>query len=70
MDANVLTCRPELDSRMGIPVGGMRLPALDDDYGIPGLRREFIGLGIQPLLMHGTKSKDDTMGDEGIRYRN
>ena len=43
MEANVLTCRPELDSRVGIPVGGMRLPALDDDHGIPGLRRRFIG---------------------------
>lgn len=31
---------------MGIRVGGMRVPTLDDDYGIPGVRRRFVG---QPL---------------------
>jgi hypothetical protein len=34
--------RPELDSDMGIPIGGMRIPPLDDDHGIPGVPRGFI----------------------------
>ena len=62
----MLTCRPELDSRVGIPVGGMRLPAVDDDHGIPGLRRRFIGPSIQPPLMQ--RNEDERRHDERRRH--
>jgi hypothetical protein len=55
MEANMLTCRPELDSRVGISAGGMRLPVLDDDYGISSLRRRLIGL--RNLLSSSNETK-------------
>lgn len=32
-----LSARSKLDSSLGIPISGMRLPPLDDDHGLSGL---------------------------------
>lgn len=55
----MLDHRPELDSGMGIPIGGMCIPPLDDDHGIPGVPRRFIEAESYAHLMHTVRNDGD-----------
>jgi hypothetical protein len=48
----------------------MRVPALDDDHGIPGVRRGFIEFRDYSNVIGRMKMKDDMMGDEDMRNTN
>jgi hypothetical protein len=50
-----------LDGSVGVHVSGMRVPALDDDHGISGIRRGFIGFRDYPDVTRRMKTTDDTM---------
>jgi hypothetical protein len=59
-----------LDGSVGVHVSGMRVPALDDDHGIPGVRRGFIEFRDYSNVIGRMKMKDDMMGDEDMRNTN
>jgi hypothetical protein len=44
---------------VGVHVSGMRVPALDDDHGIPGVRRGFIEFRDYSNVIGRMKMKDD-----------
>jgi hypothetical protein len=61
--------RPKLDSSMGIRVGRMRVPALDDDNGISSLPRRLKPEGGRRERSGRAYEVDETRdGGERIRH--